>query len=242
MAGRRRVWMGAAVGAVAVALAVAAFRWAGSGEPAAESDRAHVAGELPGDFPEPSPLPSDPVRPPVAPDAGRLSAASAAAPPSVPTELGESPAPGEHVTRLFEGAPPELRDPFDRVARGQRVHPKRAVEVYRFGEDHPGDPRASLVLGYDAMNRSWVEFGIHHYLRAHRADPEVRWDPRLMFDLVRAAQQERNHQDKALAALTTLYGAPDARRALQARLRQAEAAGGGAEQAALEALADALGL
>jgi hypothetical protein len=201
-----------------------------------------VAGGLPVDFPEPSSLPSSAPRPAVAPDAGRPSTAPAAAPPSEPAALGEPPAPGEHVTRLFEGAPPELREPFDRVARGQRVHPKRAVEVYRFGEDHPGDPRASLVLGYDAMNRSWVEFGIHHYLRAHRADPEVRWDPRLMFDLARAAQQGPHHQDKALAALTTLYGAPDARRALQARLRQAEGAGAGTEQAALEALADVLGL
>jgi hypothetical protein len=242
MAVRRRVWLGAAAVAVAVVATVAAVRWGGLREPASGSDRDDVAGELPGDFPEPSPLPSAPVRPPLAPDAGRLSAAPAAAAPSAPATLGEPPGPGEHVTRLFEGAPPELREPFDRVARGQRVHPKRAVEVYRFGEDHPGDPRASLVLGYDAMNRSWVEFGIHHYLRAHRADPQVRWDPRLMFDLARAAQQGPHHQDKALAALATLYGAPDARRALQARLRQAEAAGGGTEQAALEALADALGL
>jgi hypothetical protein len=148
--------------------------------------------------------------------------------------------PAERTVALFDDrAPQVLRDTFERVIAGRRIDPRDAVVVYQHGQDDPRDVRPPLVLGYDAMNRKWTEFGLDHYRNAHRADPEIRWDPRLMADLIRASGSE-HHRDKALAAMSEIYGA-DTRLDLERRAEATREVGGEAAAELVRRLSQTLG-
>jgi hypothetical protein len=237
MAGRPIRWVWVAAGALALSLGLWAVLRGGPDPGASEvHDGEAVGSASPGRAPEaeaPAAWPGTDAAP-----RGDLHPPGASVDEPPPMEAQD---PSERTASLFDdSAPPVLRETFERVTQGRPIDPRDAVKVYHHGQGHPRDPRAPLVLGYDAMNRGWTEFAFEHYLNAHRADPEIRWDPRLMADLLRTVQESPHHHDKAVAVMGEIYGS-ETRPSLERRMEQARRSGGESAAEPIRDLLEVLG-
>jgi hypothetical protein len=224
-----RRWALAAAGAFAAGLSLVVWQ-GGSPEPARDID------ERP-----PPALPEPPVAeapPPV--DADRTQPAPAPRAPAVAPQAPATPRKRVFPDDWFDAdTPPLLADAFERTAgRRRRLDPRVAIEIYHYAKAHPDDARAPLVMGYDSMNRGWMEMGLDHYIKAYRAEPDIRRDPRMLEDLLDVAQVSFYH-DKAVDAIDEIYGV-EALEAVERRLAHARETGEVGAVAQLEKLREAL--
>lgn len=97
----------------------------------------------------------------------------------------------------------ELADALHRATSLDRnLH--RRLRVHQ--RQNPTDPRPSLLLAHDLANRGQWVGAIQRYGLAYHYDPSARNDPRMLEDLLRAAQIEA-HAPAARQAILSIFGA-----------------------------------
>ncbi|MAC28940.1 MAG: hypothetical protein CMN31_07730 [Sandaracinus sp.] len=136
-------------------------------------------------------------------------------PPAESAESAETAPPAEPVAPALRET---ARDPFDApmparleaLAERLLAAPNLDRETHRrmrvYQRMHPDDPRPSLVLAHDFVDRGAWEQALERYRLAQSRSPLARHDPRMLADLVRAAQIDA-HAEEAAGTVEAIFGA-----------------------------------
>lgn len=101
--------------------------------------------------------------------------------------------------------PPLLSDARDHVERGEDVD-QDVITALRQHARVERDARAWLLIAHIYALRGWRSDAIDTYQAAHRVDPAVRGDPRMLANLV-AMSAHAGVADEAALAVRRIYGA-----------------------------------
>lgn len=106
---------------------------------------------------------------------------------------------------MARGVPRSLRRVLMKVRRSRSLSRAEIRAVRRYQQDHPDDPRPSLLLGHDHARRDWLSGAIERYSLAHRIDPGSRGNPWMRRDLIEMAASP-SHGREAAALVVEVYG------------------------------------
>lgn len=152
---------------------------------------------------------------------------NAAPPATTPARSSETAPP-----RTGSAAPAEATDPFARpldaelealrarLAASESLDREAHLATRIYQRLHPEDVRPSLLLAHDLADRGAWGPAIERYRVAVARGREARHDPRMLQDLLRAAQMER-HAGEAADAIVEIFG-PEALPAVEDRLARTE--------------------
>jgi serine/threonine-protein kinase len=170
----------------------------------------------------------------VPPAAAQPSPSHVASQPSPPSPQLEAKA---HAQTAGERPRVPARDPWQqevpaalqsirgRLDRGARMSESSLRPVYLFAHQHPDDPRPWLLAGRAYAELDWLSDSVERYLRAYRTDPGCRGDPRMLADLLKAAEHPVAGRPAA-KAIADVYGAeaiPAVEKALERQGRDRDA-------------------
>jgi eukaryotic-like serine/threonine-protein kinase len=175
---------------------------------------------------------SGPAIPAVVIDPPRASGVDAAVAPAAP-------APMVFAARdpWLEPVPPELARFRERVARGETLGRGARATLRQIAHDHPGDPRAFLLMGHSDVREHHYNDAMDHYETAMTVNEMARLDPEMIESLViMSASSDRDAQRRARRTVVRLYArdALPVLRRVRVRLEDSE------EIARLDALEEAL--
>ncbi|HEY8431901.1 MAG TPA: serine/threonine-protein kinase, partial [Sandaracinaceae bacterium] len=163
----------------------------------------------------PAPSPPTSVAPAPAPEPPTPPSSSA-----VPDERSSEVAPRD---LLAEPLPAELAPIAARIAR---VTPRRMMSrrdlgaLSRWDRDHPGDPRAALLLARGFANQRSLTLALSHYERAYAMDRSVRGDPRMLPDLLEMVRANTPQLSEDASRLVVEAYGSEAREAVEAAIRE----------------------
>ena len=101
--------------------------------------------------------------------------------------------------------PPELADLEAQLVESEARDRGAHQRTRRYQRRHPEDPRPSLLLAHDFANRGQWTAAIERYANAISRSPTAKQDPRMLEDLLRAAQMPAAADD-AIGLLQTEFG------------------------------------
>ena len=160
--------------------------------------------------PEPEPRVETPTPPP--PEVMELS--------EVVVETVEETPPPPRTNPFDVELPPELAGLAERVQASESLDREAHQEMRIYQRLHPEDPRPSLLLAHDFVERgAWTQ-ALERYELAQNRNPDARRDPRMLEDFIRAAQIERLH-DEASERIARIFGS-DAIPAIEEALARSE--------------------
>ncbi|MFW6087582.1 MAG: serine/threonine-protein kinase, partial [Myxococcota bacterium] len=114
----------------------------------------------------------------------RQAAAADVPTPDVPAEVtppaSEEPSDSGPRSPLEEPLPEPLGEAHARLERGEPLSREELAPLYAYSRAHPDDVRGHLVLAHCFTELGWHSEAIKRYVRAHRADPAVRNDARVL--------------------------------------------------------------
>ena len=138
----------------------------------------------------------------------------------VPEIVVEPPAPAPRSNPFDVPLPAELAELAERVVRAEELDRQAHQEMRIYQRLHPDDPRPSLILAHDFVERgAWTQ-ALERYELAQSRSPDARRDPRMLEDMLRAAQVERLHAE-ASERIARIFGA-DALPAVREALARTE--------------------
>lgn len=125
----------------------------------------------------------------------------------VPEVVVETPDNPPARTNPFETElPEELAVLAERVRSADRLDRQAHQDMRIYQRLHPEDPRPSLLLAHDFVDRSAWTQALERYELAQNRSPDARRDPRMLQDFLRAVQIERLHRD-ASERIARIFGA-----------------------------------
>lgn len=152
--------------------------------------------------------------------AAAAEAPSAVVPAEAAPSVPEEPIEAGPRSPLGESLPEPLAEAKARLDRGDRLSRGELAPLYAYTRAHPDDARGHLVLAHCFTELGWHSAAIERYVQAHRADPAVRNDARVLDALLPLLPHPDLHAPAA-RAVDRIYGA-DAIAPLERFLEDAE--------------------
>lgn len=138
--------------------------------------------------------------------------------PEVVVEASPDEEPAPRANPFDRELPPELAALAERVRRAESLDREAHQEMRIYQRLHPDDPRPSLLLAHDFVDRgAWTQ-ALERYELAQNRNPDARRDPRMLDDFIRAAQVERLYDD-ASERIGRIFGADAIPAVREARAR-----------------------
>lgn len=117
-----------------------------------------------------------------------------------------------------EPLPEELATLAERIRSSDELDREAHQDMRIYQRLHPEDPRPSLLLAHDFVDRgAWTQ-ALERYELAQNRSPDARRDPRMLEDFIRAAQVERLYDD-ASERIGRIFGADAIPAVREARAR-----------------------
>ena len=107
----------------------------------------------------------------------------------------------------LEPVPPELARFRERVARGETLGRGARATLRQVAHDHPGDPRAFLLMGHSDVREHHYNDAMDHYETAMTVNEMARHDPEMIERLVTmSGSTDPDARRRARRTVLRLYG------------------------------------